>query len=369
MIYLDNAASTPLDPRVLAAMLPWYLDRPGNASSRHAAGGDHLMAVEQAREQVASLIGAQPSEIVFTSGATEANNWVLRWGHAVQVTQIEHSSIVRPSAWSMLPVDGEGMVDLASLVAGRVAGPHTLSVGWVNNEIGTIQPIHEIAHWCRKRDVLFHSDAAQALGRVPLDLGHLPGPDLVSLSAHKIYGPQGVGALYIRDGVSCEPMFRGGGQERGRRAGTLPTALIVGFGKACEIVEDLFYSPDGRALDEMYGHLLTKGLTGRAGAQVLGPPLGTIPVERIRVRDIVNLRFPGVDTAGLLGAIPELCASTGSACDSTSTSPSHVLQAIGAAEPDGPIENVRFSTGRFTTEEDIERAVELIVDALPGHRR
>ena len=372
-IYLDHLASTPLDPAVRAAMLPWLeAGAAGNPHSEHAAGWRAAKAVETAREAVATLIGARPAEIVFTSGATEANNLAL-FGLAESVEQvivsaIEHPSVLEParalSARGLrveeLPVAASGRVDLAALEARLGQGPALVSIMAANNEIGTLQPLAEIAALCRASGALLHSDAAQLLSTQACDVGAL-GVDLLSLSGHKLYGPAGIGALYLRRGLRLRPRAFGGGQQGGLRPGTLPVALCVGLGEACRLAA-------ARAVED-------RRRIARLRERLFARLSGAVPAIRRNspaedcLPGCLNVSLPGVDAAELLLALPELAVSTGSACSSAEGGPSHVLLAIGrsAEEAHG---SLRFGLGRTTSEAELEEAVAQLSAALraPGPR-
>jgi cysteine desulfurase len=376
-IYLDYHATTPVDPSVLKAMLPYFCDRFGNAASRsHKFGWDADAAVERAREQAASLIGASGNEIVFTSGATESNNLAIKGvlhAHAdrprhVITTAIEHKSVLdtcRSLAAAgcrvtCLPVDTAGRVDPDDVRRAIAADTVLVSIMAANNEVGAIQPVAEIAAITRERRVLLHSDAAQAAGKIPLDVKTL-GVDLLSFTAHKMYGPKGVGALYIRRRarVALAPILEGGGQERGLRSGTLNVPGIVGLGRAAEInaaelpVESARL---GALRDRLYEALRTKvsgvGLNGS--------------LER-RLPHNLSVHFTGVAGESILLAVDDIALSSGSACSSGTVEPSYVLKACGI-EDDLALSSIRFGLGRFTTEEEIDYAVEK-VSAVIQHLR
>ena len=367
-LYLDHLASTPLDPTVLAAMLPW-LD-PAAAGNPHAAthraGWRAAEAIEQARGQVAALIGARPGEIVFTSGATEANNLALLGavpkGWPVAVSAIEHASVTaclpvlaaRGHPIHVLPVDDIGRMDLAALEAVLRHSPALVSVMSANNEIGTIQPLAEIGSLCRRHGAILHSDAVQSPSTAALDVRAL-GIDLLSLSAHKLYGPMGIGALFGCDGLALAPLLHGGGQQEGRRPGTVPVVLAVGFGAACAL------AAERRAADSVriagLRHRLWAGLSAALpGIRRNSPAEGSLP-------GCLNVALPGLDAADLLLGLPELAVATGSACASGSGLPSAVLTAIGLS-PELAHASLRFGLGRGTTEEEIDRAVALLVEAI-----
>lgn len=358
-------ASTPLDPAVRAAMLPWLgADHAGNPHSAHPAGWRAERAVEIAREQVAALIGARPSEIVLTSGATEANNLALT-GPAPRrlvVSAIEHPSVLASAAAlrrdgvvvETVPVDAGGRVDPDGVERMLASGGGLVSVMAANNEIGTVQPVAAIADACRRHGALCHTDAVQALATRALDVAATP-VDLVSLSGHKLYGPQGVGALYVRGGTTIAPLLRGGAQERGRRAGTVPVALAVGLGAACAEAARRRESDAARLValrERLFGALAESC----PGLRRTGAPDATLP-------GCLSVVLPGVDAADLLLDLPGLAVSTGSACSTGSDAPSHVLQAIGLP-PEAIHGSLRFGVGRFTTEAEIDEAAAMLAGAL-----
>ena len=360
-------ASTPVDPEVREAMLPWLdVAAAGNPHSEHPAGWRAAKAVTDARAAVAALIGAQPAEVVFTSGATEANNIALlgagREIGRVAVSAIEHPSVIEPAAdlraqgvtVETLPVDGAGRVDLGALERFLGQGRALVSVMAANNEIGTFQPIAEIGALCRRFGALFHSDAVQMAAVAPIDFG-AAAIDLLSLSGHKLYGPSGIGALYVRGGVPLRPLVHGGGQERAVRPGTVPVALCVALGTACRLAAERRDADHARiaALRERLFAALRERL---ADLRRNGPDSGGHP-------GCLNVTLPGLDAADLLLDLPDLAVSTGSACSALSGSPSHVLRAIGlsAEEAHG---SLRFGLGRGTTEAEVDAAAAQIIAAL-----
>jgi cysteine desulfurase len=365
-IYLDHQATTPLDSRVLAAMAPYWTEHFGNPSSNHTYGWAAAAAVDQARAQVAQSIGAQPEEIIFTSGATEANNLILRgvaeseWqrGRHIVTVATEHRAILEPCAYleklgfevTYLRVDDQGLLSLDQLAAALRSDTILVSVMAAHNEIGVIQPISEIATLCRQQGIPFHSDAAQALGKIDLNVQHHQ-VDALSLTAHKIYGPKGIGALYLRRGLRCTPQQLGGGQERDRRSGTLATPQIVGFGMAAQLAiqEQTDYTIRLTALRDR----LWQQLQSVDGVVLNGAIDSRLP-------DNLHLSFPGIDQANLLREIhPYVALSAGSACSSGRTS--HVLAALCR---DARWASLRFSLGRFTTNEQIDRVAEATIAAI-----
>jgi cysteine desulfurase len=373
--YLDYAATTPVDPRVVAAMQPYFSQRFGNAGSVHQFGQAARAAVDEARAAVARLIGADPAEIVFTSGATEANTTAILgavWAsqHAtphVITAATEHHAVLEPCRWlaergaavTVLPVDGYGLVDPDAVR--RALRPQTalITIMHGNNEIGTLGPVAEVAAIARDAGVLFHTDATQSAGIVPIDVRAL-GVDLLSLSAHKRYGPKGVGALYIRRGVTLPPLLRGGSQERGRRAGTENTPGIVGFGVAAALAQAAM--ADEAARIAALRDRLAAGLAALPGARLNGHPTRRLP-------GIVNVSFADADSESLLLALDleGFAASSGSACTSGTLEPSHVIAALGvpAAYAAG---TVRFSLGRWSTEDDVDALLDVFPRILASVR-
>jgi cysteine desulfurase len=373
-IYMDNHATTRTDPRVVEAMLPYFTEKFGNAGSRnHRFGWEAEAAGDRAREQVAALVGAASREIVFTSGATEANNLALKGAAAMYkhkgnhlVTVVtEHKAVLDPCkrlqrdgfAVTYLPVDRYGRVTPEQVADAITEKTILVSVMAANNEVGTLQPIREIGRVCKEKGVLFHTDAAQAAGKVPLDVEEM-GIDLLSLSAHKMYGPKGVGALYVRRGeprVRLEPQIDGGGQERGLRSGTLPVPLVVGFGAAAELCQAEMAGEAKRlsALRER----LREGLQGR----LEGVTLNGHPTERLPGN--LNLSFAFVQGEALLMPLKDVAVSSGSACTTANPEPSYVLKALGV--PDELARgSLRFGLGRFNTQEEVDYAVEAVARAV-----
>jgi cysteine desulfurase len=370
-VYLDYHATTPLDPRVLEFMLPYLGAKFGNAASRsHSFGWEAEKAVEIARKRVAALAGAQPREIVFTSGATESNNLAIkgvlesargRGGHIVTMAT-EHHAVLDPirhlelqgAKVTVLPPESDGRLDLDRLRAALVPETVLVSVMWANNEIGVIQPVREIGEICREHGVLFHCDAAQAFGKVPIDVRQ-DGPDLLSLSAHKLYGPKGVGALYVhRRAVRLVAQMDGGGHEFGMRSGTLNVPAIVGFGEAAAIAGEQMAAEAVRVAalrDRLIDHL-----AALAGVRVNGGSSSRLPGN-------LNVSFAGVDAESLLMSLPDVALSTGSACSSAAVEPSHVLRAIGLSETEAR-SSVRFGLGRFTTGEEIDYSAGRVVASV-----
>ncbi|MFN7132069.1 MAG: cysteine desulfurase family protein [Myxococcales bacterium] len=366
-IYLDYNATTPLLPEVVDAMLPYLTTHFGNPSSGHGYGVQARRAVEKAREQVASLLGADADEVVFTGSGTEANNLAIRGAVAAQGTAARHvilSAVEHPATeqpcralereglrLTRLPVGSDGVVALGAVDAAlEVRGTALLTLMHSNNETGALQPVAEVAKRARRAGVLVHTDAAQSVGKLPLDVRRLE-VDLLSLAGHKLYAPKGVGALFVRRGVKLEPLVRGGGQEHGLRPGTENVASIVGLGKACELARR---SQPG-TLAALAERLLTRLREGIPGLQLNGP-------ERERLPNTLNVSAPGVRGADWLARAPELAASTGSACHSGHDEPSAVLTAMGL-DHDRAMGAVRLTVGRMTTEDEIDRAAEALVRA------
>lgn len=362
-LYLDFQATTPLDPRVLDAMLPFLTSYYGNPHSRtHAYGWESEKAMEQARKQVANLIGADSKEIIFTSGATESNNIAVK-GVArfysskkkhIITTQTEHKCVLDSCRAleaegfdvTYLPVQHNGILSLEELEKAMRPNTVLVSIMTVNNEIGVKQPIKEIGRLCRAKKIFFHTDAAQAVGKIPLNVNDM-NIDLMSISGHKIYGPKGVGALYVRrrPRVRVEALQSGGGQERGMRSGTVPTPLVVGLGSACEICsKEMEY--DHTYIENLSKRLISTITSNLTDVIRNGDPGSCYP-------GCVNLSFAYVEGESLLMALKDVALSSGSACTSASLEPSYVLRAIGADE-DLAHSSIRFGIGRFTTEEEVD---------------
>lgn len=369
-LYLDMQSTTPMDPRVVDAMLPFMTEQYGNPHSRtHLYGWEAEEAVEEARENIANLINADAKEIVFTSGATESNNMAVK-GIAgfykdkkkhIITTQTDHKCVLDSCRFlqqrgfdvTYLPVKSNGLVDMDQMKAAIRPDTALISVMAVNNEIGVVQPLAEIGALCRENKVFFHTDAAQAVGKIPVDVDAC-NIDLLSISGHKLYGPKGIGALYIRrrPRVRLEAQMSGGGQERGLRSGTVPTFLAVGLGKACEVAVREMESDAAHVknlADRLY-HGITEKLQG---VQLNGD-------ESARYWGNVNLSFAYVEGESLLMGLKDVAVSSGSACTSASLEPSYVLRALGVEE-DMAHTSIRFGLGRFTTEAEVDHAVELCV--------
>jgi cysteine desulfurase len=366
MIYLDNNATTRIDPQVLETMMPFLTDNFANAASTHAFGVGASEAVKTARQQVADLIGAQPHEIVFTSGATEAINLALKGvaeqyqakGKHIITVQTEHSAVLdvckhletKGFEVTYLPVQSDGLLDLDLLKNALRKDTILVSVMAVNNEIGVIQPLKEIAAMAHQAGALFMTDATQAVGKWPLDVDKV-GIDLLTLSAHKFYGPKGVGALFVRqrrpNRVRLEALLHGGGHEGGKRSGTLNVAGIVGMGKAAEVAQNQFKN-DAQRVGELRDTLETELL------QIERTHLNGNPQNRLY--NVTNVLFEGCDSDALIMGLENIAVSNGSACTSASIEPSHVLMALGMTETEA-FSCIRFSLGRFNTPEEIPQVV------------
>ena len=376
-VYLDYQATTPTDGRVVAAMLPFFAEKFGNPhSTSHAFGLEAEAAVEKARAEVAGLVGAEAREIVFTSGATESNNLALKGAAAfhearknhVVTCATEHKCVLEAARrleiggnrLTTLPVGRDGLIDLGRLRDAITEKTVLVSIMAVNNEIGVIQPVAEIGALCRERGAYFHTDAAQAVGKVPIDVDAM-NIDLMSISGHKLYGPKGVGVLYVRrrPRVRLVPQIDGGGQERGLRSGTLSPPLCVGLGSACAIAGREM-GAEAERLRALRDRLLADITRRIAGVSVNGN------MER-RIPGNLNLSVTGVDGVALLTALQDVALSTGSACTSASVAPSYVLKALGLGDALA-FSSVRIGLGRFTTEEEVDYAAGRIVEEVEGLR-
>lgn len=373
-IYMDNHATTRLDPCVLEAMMPWLTTHYGNAASRsHSFGWAAEQAVETARAQVAKLIGASAREIIFTSGATESDNLAItgtvqaHGGHGHVITQAtEHHAVLDTCTWlekqgcrvTVLPVDPEGRIRLDDLRrAIDDEKPVLVTILAANNEIGTLQPIDAIGALCHEHGVLFHTDAAQAVGKLPIDVTH-SNIDLLSISGHKIYGPKGIGALYVRrrnPRVDLAEQMHGGGHERGMRSGTLNVPGIVGLGAACELAAAEMASESTR-LTALRDRLEAKLLSSLDHVRVNGAREQRLPGN-------LNMTFHGADSETLMMGLKDVAFSSGSACTSAKIEPSHVLRALGLDE-EAAHSSIRFGLGRFNTEEEVDYVAERLVDVV-----
>jgi len=372
-IYLDNNATTPLDPRVLEAMLPYFTEKFGNAASRnHAFGWVAEEGVDYAREQVAKLIGCTEKEIIFTSGATEADNLAIKGvfemykdkGNHIITAVTEHKAVLdtckhlekNGARVTYLGVKEDGLVDLAELEAAMTPETILVSIMYGNNEIGVIQPVKEISAIAHKYGALFMTDATQAVGKIPVDV-NADGIDLMAFSAHKMYGPKGVGALYVRrknPRVKVTSQMDGGGHERGMRSGTLNVPGIVGLGKACELCR-LEMDSEAKRLSGLRDRLEST-LNKMEESYVNGNTQHRLP-------HVANISFKYVEGEGLMMAMSDLAVSSGSACTSASLEPSYVLKSLGLSD-DLAHSSIRYGLGRFTTEEDIDHAIEITQKAV-----
>jgi len=378
-IYLDNQSTTPLDPRVLEAMLPYFTEHFGNPHSEsHVYGKNAAAAIEAARAELAHLINADPREIVFTSGATEANNLALKGAahfarahppagrearDQIITLATEHKCVLESAAAlgregfavAYLPVESNGLVSLERLAAALSDRTLLVSVMAAHNEIGVIQPLAEIGTLCRAKGVLFHTDAAQAVGKIPLDVAAMQ-IDLMSISGHKVYGPKGIGALYVRrrPRVRLLPLIDGGGQERGLRSGTLPTPLCVGLGRAASLAAAEM-SEEAVRLRGLRDRLQKNLMRRIGGLRINGDCEHRLPGN-------LNLSFPGLTAAQLIEACPSIAMSTGSACTSATVEPSYVLRALGLSEMLANA-SIRLGLGRFTTAAEVDFAVDALAAA------
>jgi cysteine desulfurase len=375
-VYFDHHATTPVDARVLEAMLPYFGGKFGNPASRsHSFGWVAEKAVDRARKLVAELAGASPREIVFTSGATESNNLSIkgvweayrtRGSHIVTATT-EHRALLDPvrhleslgAEVTILPVKADGLLDLDALRRAIRRETVLVSVMFANNETGVIQPVAEIGAICREARVLFHTDCAQAFGKAPIRVSDA-GIDLMSMTAHKIYGPKGAGALYIRRGVTVVAQIDGGGHERGFRSGTLNVPAIVGFGEAAAICAQEMEAEAVRTR-RLRDSLLARIEAGLGGVRVNGSMAHRLPAN-------LNVVFAGVNADALLMALPDIALSTGSACSSAAPEPSHVLRALGLNEAEAR-SSVRFGLGRTTTEEEVDYVADRVIAGVQSLRQ
>jgi cysteine desulfurase len=375
IIYLDNHATTPVDPRVAEAMWPYLTEHFGNpGSTGHAFGWVAKEAVELAREQVAGLIGASPKEIVFTSGATESTNLAIigsaranahKGKHLVTLVTEHKATLDACSALesegfetTVLPVLPTGLVDLEVFQAALRPDTILVSILMANNEIGTIQPVAELGKICRERGIIFHTDVAQSTGKLPVDVVAMSA-DLVSMTAHKMHGPKGIGALYVRRGrprLQVSPLIHGGGQERGLRSGTLAAHQIVGLGRSCVLAAEALDNGEPARFEALRDRLWS---ILSAGIEDVGLNGGEGP----RLPNNLNVSIPSIDAKALLMATRQVAVSSGSACASASLTPSHVLQAIGSSSSEMHTA-IRFGLGRFNTLEEIEFAGQLFVEKV-----
>lgn len=375
MIYLDYNATTPVRPEVLEEMLPFFKGDFGNPSSGHAFGRRPAQAIKLARERLSGLLGCDPDEIIFTGCGSESDNLAIKGvadalrgkGNHIITTAIEHPAVILTCKYlqargfevTYLPVDEYGRVSPSAVEAAMTDRTILVSVMHANNETGSIQPIREISKITRSREIYLHTDAAQSVGKIPVNVDEL-GVDLLTVAGHKFYAPKGVGALYVRKGAALEPLIHGGGQEHGLRAGTENVALIAGMGKAAELA--------GRELEANMRRLvsLRHRLYELLSAKPGGVKLNGHPTERLP--NTLNISFEGVDSSELLAAVPEVAASTGSACHANRKEPSSVLAAMGVPR-ELALGAVRFSVGLYTTEEEVDRAAFPIADRVNEVRR
>ncbi len=370
-VYMDYAATTPVDDRVLKVMLPYFSELYGNASETHRFGAEAREGLEESREKVAHILNSDPSRVFFTSGATESNNLALKGvafanekkGRHIVISSIEHHCVLDSARWletrgfelTLLPVDKEGLVDPGDVERAIRDDTLLVSVMHSNNEIGTLEPISEIGEICQEKDVYLHSDAVQSVGKIPVDVKKL-GVDLLSASSHKLYGPKGVGALYVREDVVVDPLTHGGGHERGMRSGTENVAGIVGFGEACKLAEQEM-PEEGPKLTRLRDGLISKVL------EVEGTRLNGHPTKRLP--NNANFSFKHIDGAALLLKLDDkgIAASTGSACSTADPHPSHVLTALGL-KPEDARGSLRLTLGRWTTEEEVDYVLGVIPQAV-----
>ncbi|MEM2841102.1 MAG: cysteine desulfurase NifS [Candidatus Bathyarchaeia archaeon] len=371
-IYMDNAATTQIDPEVVEAMVPYFRYKYGNASSLHSFGREAYEGIEKARKQVAELIGASQNEITFTSGGTESDNMAIKGiaykyrdrGKHIITSQIEHPAVLETCNFlesvgfkvTYLPVDKHGLIDIESLTKCITKDTILITIMHANNEIGTIEPVREIGEIAHEMDVIFHTDAVQTVGKIPVDVEKL-NVDLLTLSGHKIYGPKGVGVLYKKDSVQIQPLIHGGGHERGLRSGTENVPGIVGLGKAAELSKNRL--PDDSAkLTVLRDRFINRVLNEIEESFLNGHPTKRLPNN-------AHFRFSGIEGESLILSLDDkgIAASTGSACSSKKLAPSHVLMAIGLNEVQAH-GSLRISLGRNNTEEDVEYACDSLVEVV-----
>ncbi|CEA14364.1 cysteine desulfurase NifS [Methanobacterium formicicum] len=372
MSYMDHSATSPVNPEVLEAMLPYFTESFGNASTLYALGREARTAMENGRKQVASLIGAKPEEVYFTSGGTESDNIAIKGtasklknkGNHIITSDIEHPAVEETCKYlekngyqvTYLPVGEEGIVKVSDVEAAITPETILITVMHANNEIGTIQPIKEIGALAREKGIYFHTDAVQSVGKIPVNVGDM-NVDMLSISAHKLYGPKGIGALYIRKGVRIDPLLHGGGHERGMRPGTENIPGIVGLGKACQIAEDNL-EKNMEYVSSLRDRLI-QGVLGNIEQSYLnGHPTKRLPNN-------ANFRFTGIEGESLVLQLDakEINASTGSACSSKKLEPSHVLMAIGLKEVDAH-GSLRISLGTENTPQDIDYTIDAIDEVV-----
>lgn len=391
-IYLDYAATTPVDPRVLKAMLPYFNKRFGNTMSLHSFGQEAKSALEDSREKVADLIGAKPEEIIFTSSATESNNMALKGiafaslgnpayakassGKHIIISSIEHPCIMESAKWlekqgfeiTRLSVDKYGFVNPEEVRKEIKKETILVSVIHASNEIGTIQEISEIGRICKEIGVLFHTDAVQSVGKIPVDVNKM-NVDLLTASSHKMYGPKGSACLFIREGTNIEPILHGGGQERGMRSSTINIPAIVGFGEACKIAKKEMLKDDKR-IKKMRDRLIKGVLENIEHSYLNGPPVGEARHQRKRLSNNINFRFSFIEGEGLIVRLDleGIAASTGSACSSVKLEPSHVLMALGLKHEEAH-GSLRISLGKYTKEKDIDKILKVLPKIVEDLRK
>ncbi len=376
-IYLDNASTTVMAPEVLEAMMPYFREVWGNPSSVHGPGREARRAVELARKQTGELLGADPRDIYFTSGGSESDNWALKGaafalrekGRRIITTSIEHHAVLHTCRWLekqgfevvYLPVDAEGRVDPAEVERSATEGTILISVMTANNEIGTLEPVEEIGRMAREKGILFHTDAVQAAGALPLDVNRM-NIDLLSLSAHKFHGPRGIGALYVRGGTRLDSLIHGGAQERGRRAGTENTAAIAGLGRAAEMAMTSLRERN-EGIRVLRDRMIRGVLEGIPGSRLDGPAADRLPNN-------CHFSFDGVDGEALLLRmdLAGIACSGGSACTAGSRDPSHVLLAIGRGEREAG-SGIRLTLSDGNTEEEVDTAVKALTEIVADLRR
>ena len=377
MIYMDHSATSPVDPEVFEAMKPYFIDSFGNASTLYSLGREGKMAMESARAEVASIIGAEPKEIIFTSGGTESDNLAIKGtayklknkGNHIITSDIEHPAVDETCKYlekngfkvTYLPVYNNGIVKVKDLEDAITDDTILITIMHANNEIGTIQPIEEIGAIAREKGIYFHTDAVQTVGKIPVDVEKL-NVDMLSLSSHKLYGPKGVGALYIKKGVRIEPLLHGGGHERGIRPGTENVPGVVGLGKACTIANQNL-ERDAQKLTTLRNRLIDGVIESNEESYLNGDRVKRLPNN-------ANFRFTGIEGESLILHLDSkgIAASTGSACSSTKLEPSHVLTALGLKEVEAH-GSLRISLGRENTEEDIDFAITAIKEVVEQLRK
>ena len=373
-IYLDNNSTTQIDPQVLEVMLPYFNEKFGNPSSQsHAFGWEARAAIDIAREQIANFINSEIDEIIFTSGATESNNLAINGfldsieskKPNIITSSIEHKAVldvckkIEKSGKNIIYIkpNHDGIINIKKIKSAINEDTKLVSIMHANNEIGTIQPIQEIGTLCNKNNIIFHVDAAQSLGKIKVDVKDMK-VDMLSISSHKIYGPKGVGALYLKNKkskIKLNPMIIGGGQENNLRSGTLPTPLIVGFGKACEIASNKI-NIDNKRIKQLSNKLLKSILSEYPDTKLNGSKKNRIPGN-------INFSFPFLKGMSIINSMPQIAVSSGSACTSSSPLPSYILNEIGINRMNSNT-SIRIGIGRFNTDKDIEIAIESIINAI-----